>query len=216
MYTSHYYWQSHHSDHPRQNPVYWQQQPYQLALALESFDLTFSLFPPFCALAWASPTGLSLLDSCLDDVLLLLFVVELELVALDDPEPRLRRCWTSWKLRLFLISARRFQPNSVLIHLSPGERQSLPTNGMAAGEFWVSTALGPRFSLYSASASGLRLVNRPLVANRTRTHIYTVGYGAAYRSDSLKVNKRHHCKVMSKFGNMYLIIAPNCVHVDIR
>ena len=29
------------------------------------------------------------------------------------------------------MSASRFQPNSVLIHLSPGERQSLPTKGMA-------------------------------------------------------------------------------------
>lgn len=108
---------------------------YQLALeSLLPFDLTFSFFPPFCGLAWASPTGLPLLDSCLDDVLLLLFVVEQELVvvvALGELELRLRRCWTSWMFRLFLMSASRFQPNSVLIHLSPGERQSLPTKGMA-------------------------------------------------------------------------------------
>ena len=108
-------------------------------LALESplpFDLTFSFFPPFWGLAWVSPTGLPLLDSCLDDVLLLLLVVELELVVvttlrLEELELRWRRCWTSWMLRLFLMSASRFQPNSVLIHLSPGERQSLPTKGMA-------------------------------------------------------------------------------------
>jgi hypothetical protein len=99
--------------------------------------LTFSFFPPFCGLAWTSPTGLPLLDSCLDDVLLLLFVVELELVVVtalivEELELRWRKCWTSWIFRLFLMSASRFQPNSVLIHLSPGERQSLPTKGMMA------------------------------------------------------------------------------------
>ena len=71
---------------------------YLLALlwSLLPFDLTFIFFAPLCGLAsaWPSPTGLSLRESCLDDVLLLTVVELLELVpALDEPElARLRRC----------------------------------------------------------------------------------------------------------------------------
>ena len=76
--------------------------------------------------------------------------------------------------RLFLMSASRFQPNSVLIHLSPGERQSLPTKGMAI----IGLSCAERVWLYRLSL--------------------LIVCGVIRSARVLKVNKLHHNQMFGR------------------